>query len=201
MSTLASSVSSIAFGLFIVAIVSSATMFGLVEGSGEVAWLFATTFVAGILASRFFSAEPTTSSDELIKANERSDIDDLTGALSRRAFLNRLELQLKRIREAESTNQAPPELTLLLIDVDRFKQLNDGFGHPVGDEVLVELVKQAKTRPGWEIGRLGGDEFAVLVAGQEHRELGNDVAAYCVDLRDALHKRKGILAFSGVTIG
>ncbi|WP_054149231.1 bifunctional diguanylate cyclase/phosphodiesterase [Rhizobium sp. AAP116] len=201
MSNLASSVSSIALGLLVVVIVSSATMFGLVEGAGHFAWLLGATFAAGFFASRLFSTGSTALSVKARDAEQLIDLDDLTGALSRGAFLDRLELQLRRIRDAESRNQAPPELTLLLIDVDRFKQLNDGFGHSTGDDVLVELVKQAQTRPGWQIGRLGGDEFAVLVEGHEHRELGNDVAAYCAGLRDALHRRKAILAYSGVTIG
>jgi diguanylate cyclase (GGDEF)-like protein len=201
LSNLASSVSSIALGLLVVAILSSATMFGLVEGAGHFAWLLGSTFAAGFFASRLFL---NSSSALFVKGGESQrpiDLDDLTGALSRGAFLDRLELRLRKIRDAESRNQAPLELTLLLIDVDRFKQLNDGFGHSTGDDVLVELVKQVQTRPGWQIGRLGGDEFAVLVEGHDHRELGNNVAAYCSDLRDVLHRRKGILAFSGVTIG
>ena len=55
------------------------------------------------------------------------------------------------------------ELACLFIDIDHFKQLNDGFGHPAGDQVLEFCARAAKDAfHKATVGRLGGDEFAVL---------------------------------------
>ncbi len=93
---------------------------------------------------------------EQANANLRAmaDTDPLTGAANRRQFMRRLEAL-----------EAPA--TLLLFDVDRFKDINDNFGHQVGDAVLIALaggVQQA-LRQGDLLARLGGDEFAVILPG------------------------------------
>jgi diguanylate cyclase (GGDEF)-like protein len=80
-------------------------------------------------------------------------VDDLTGVLNRRAFLQHL-----RERIAEGGDGA-----VLLADVDDFKVVNDTHGHRVGDLLLVEVAR-VLSRFG-TAGRLGGDEFACWVAG------------------------------------
>ena len=83
--------------------------------------------------------------------------DVLTGARMRGAFLEEL-------REALGRPLAPRQATLVLVDLDHFKQLNDSFGHPFGDAVLIHLVTTLKKLfPDGTIGRLGGDEFAILL--------------------------------------
>lgn len=91
---------------------------------------------------------------------ERSTTEDhLTGALNRRGY--------ERVmgREFERARRARRHMGLILIDVDHFKQLNDTYGHPVGDEVLVEVVRCTREalRCSDFICRLGGDEFAVVL--------------------------------------
>lgn len=85
--------------------------------------------------------------------------DVLTGLLNRRAFEEAIleEMRLSRL-------QAEP-LSLLLIDVDRFKKINDDFGHLVGDEVLrqVGAALKASSRSGDFVCRYGGEEFAVVL--------------------------------------
>lgn len=82
--------------------------------------------------------------------------DTVTGARTRRYFLECMESALKR-----KTRQPT---TLVLIDIDYFKQLNDSHGHQAGDAALVHTVSCLKAHfAGCDIGRLGGDEFAVLV--------------------------------------
>ena len=88
-----------------------------------------------------------------------SRTDPLTGVLNRRAFDDRLDHELRRMSR---TSQA---FGLVLIDVDRFKQLNDGYGHGVGDLVLTELSRRLRLRLREEdlLARIGGDEFAAII--------------------------------------
>jgi diguanylate cyclase (GGDEF)-like protein len=85
--------------------------------------------------------------------------DPLTGLGNHRDFHERLR------RELASAERRGTSFTLCLVDVDDFKQINDRFGHPVGDSVLALVAAQLR-RDG-EAFRLGGDEFAVLLAGTE----------------------------------
>ena len=85
--------------------------------------------------------------------------DPLTGLANRRRFLERLdELTARRERSAESAAVA-------YFDVDGFKKINDGFGHAVGDAVLVEVARRLAmaVRDSDLVARIGGDEFATLL--------------------------------------
>lgn len=84
--------------------------------------------------------------------------DPLTGAANRRSFITALEAQTARAA------QVGP-LSIVFIDVDHFKAINDGPGHQAGDEVLKELTRRVKAtiRKADFLGRFGGEEFAVLV--------------------------------------
>ena len=86
-------------------------------------------------------------------------IDHLTGLLNRGNVLHRLQEELARSNRYEKT------MSLILVDVDRFKHINDQCGHPAGDHVLrriAELMKNA-VRSADIIGRYGGDEFMVIL--------------------------------------
>ncbi|MCO5159150.1 MAG: GGDEF domain-containing protein [Aquamicrobium sp.] len=84
--------------------------------------------------------------------------DDLTGALSRRAFIDACSRHFAQGRDGGAG-------TLLFLDLDHFKQLNDRHGHAVGDKALRHFVEVASTvlPPRASLGRLGGEEFAVLL--------------------------------------
>ena len=83
--------------------------------------------------------------------------DALTGAATRSHFLMELQDSLGR-------PLAPKQATLVLVDIDYFKQLNDSFGHPVGDSVLAHVAEEMQRLfPDGIVGRLGGDEFAILM--------------------------------------
>ena len=87
--------------------------------------------------------------------------DGLTGLRNHRDFHEALE------RETRSALQRRSPLSLILLDVDRFKQYNDAFGHPAGDEVL-KIVSEVLLRlacPSAGAFRYGGEEFAVLLPG------------------------------------
>ena len=81
--------------------------------------------------------------------------DPLTGLGNHRHFHERLQ------RELALAEQDGRSLTLCLVDIDDFKQINDRYGHPVGDRVLAQVA--TRLRQGGESFRLGGDEFAVLL--------------------------------------
>jgi diguanylate cyclase (GGDEF)-like protein len=90
-----------------------------------------------------------------------SRADPLTGCLNRRGFSERFEAELNG---AERSGQP---LSLLQIDLDKFKEINDTQGHAAGDELLIWVVRslQDTMRPTDWVGRLGGDEFAILLPG------------------------------------
>ncbi|HEU5034267.1 MAG TPA: EAL domain-containing protein [Mycobacteriales bacterium] len=85
--------------------------------------------------------------------------DELTGLPNRKLLLQRAEVALSAAA-ADHT-----QVGLFLLDLDRFKEINDTLGHPVGDELLKLVARrlQATLRPSDTVARLGGDEFAVLV--------------------------------------
>ncbi len=131
------------------------------------------TLLVGTLASPTESqviqrmARLTTEMSQLVRdlrrANRRNDelahTDPLTGLPNRRCFLERL----KQVLEHAEHHRQPA--TLLMMDLDRFKQVNDRFGHAGGDSVLQSFADQIRqgARVGDLPGRLGGEEFALLL--------------------------------------
>lgn len=97
-----------------------------------------------------------------------ADHDHLTGLFNRRRFYEELDRELSRVRRYGG------RAALLWVDLDGFKEINDRFGHHVGDEVLrhVAAVLKLEVRRSDIIGRLGGDEFGVVLveAGEEEAQ-------------------------------
>jgi len=93
------------------------------------------------------------------RLKELAHTDELTGLTNRRSFFQRAESALE---EARTTGR---EVSLLVIDADYFKQLNDTYGHATGDAALQFISEQLSTcvRKSDLVGRLGGEEFAVLL--------------------------------------
>jgi diguanylate cyclase (GGDEF)-like protein len=120
-----------------------------------------------------------------------SRADPLTGCLNRRGFEERLAAEI------DSGTRNDGSFSLVVLDLDHFKAVNDTHGHEAGDELLRWTVTRADEtlRPMDSVGRLGGDEFAILVPGAGPAE-GREVAER---LRDAIGERvrvsAGVAAF------
>jgi diguanylate cyclase (GGDEF)-like protein len=109
---------------------------------------------------RYFFARTYRLAYELQGSRERAEklarIDMLSGLHNRRAFY-----------ETGNTLQAGTPLSLLMIDIDHFKSINDRFGHAAGDAAIRDIAARIEARrpPGATAGRLGGEEFALLLPG------------------------------------
>ncbi|MCB1891650.1 MAG: PAS-domain containing protein [Rhodocyclaceae bacterium] len=116
--------------------------------------------VDGASAGYILLQEDITERKEYQATLERlATTDHLTGLLNRRAFLEATE---REIRRAHRYGQS---LSLLMLDVDHFKHINDSHGHPAGDEVLRRIAAACRgmLRDEDLTGRLGGEEFAVAL--------------------------------------
>jgi len=116
-----------------------------------------------------------------------SRTDALTGLLNRGAFLDALTRHLRRLRPDTGPS------TLMYVDLDNFKAVNDVRGHQAGDELLVKVrdILLQSTRPTDVVARLGGDEFAVWL-------VGADQAAGEMRGRQILERAKSLAAYSGL---
>ena len=104
----------------------------------------------------------------MAEAELRASTDELTATFNRRRFAE---------IATESIASETGGCALLLLDADHFKQINDAYGHAVGDAVLVGLAERLSRglRPEDCLARWGGEEFAVLLRGVEIRERAHRV--------------------------
>jgi two-component system, cell cycle response regulator len=88
-----------------------------------------------------------------------ANTDPLTAVLNRRALTERLASELERVKRYEST------VSILLIDIDHFKRVNDNYGHLVGDDVLMDVgaLLQSAVRSVDVVARYGGEEFVIAL--------------------------------------
>jgi diguanylate cyclase (GGDEF)-like protein len=107
--------------------------------------------------SNYFQARELRRQQQHIQ--KLADEDQLTGLYTRREFENRYR------EEFERTQRYGSKLSVVMMDLDHFKEINDTYGHPVGDEVLEttgDLIEE-KTRSSDVCGRYGGEEFALVL--------------------------------------
>ncbi len=133
---------------------------------GWVRWALALAVVVGlvlfslVLLFRALVRRKTLELEEKSRNLEHlANHDLLTGLPNRKLFFDRLKQSLRRVSRSGEL------LAVLYIDLDQFKQINDSFGHAVGDEVLKEVSRRLRSavREQDIIARLGGDEFAVVM--------------------------------------
>jgi diguanylate cyclase (GGDEF)-like protein len=108
------------------------------------------------------------------KAAQQASTDPLTGLANRRGVLQKLDAAFKR--------QQP--LALLYIDLDKFKPINDQYGHEAGDEVLrkVAALFRACVRDEDTVARLGGDEFIIVLYGLTEKAMVEERVKKIIDL-------------------
>lgn len=152
--------------------------------------IFAAFVALGSLLSRR-SAGLAASRDKL---QHLAHHDTLTGLLNRAGFGATLSQRL-------SASSADEPQAVLFLDLDRFKQVNDTFGHPVGDQLIVQVAERLRRVLGpVAIGRIGGDEFTVLLRDISEQQ----VVATCEELVTALadpFQIDEIVAQIGISIG
>ncbi|MVT55699.1 EAL domain-containing protein [Bradyrhizobium yuanmingense] len=107
-----------------------------------------------------------------IEAERTVRLDPLTHLPNRVAFNETLDAALKRLALSGE------EFAVLLLDLDRFKEVNDQFGHPAGDEFLVQVASRLQrcTRAAEHVARIGGDEFALVMANLTRPEDALEIA-------------------------
>ena len=103
--------------------------------------------------------------------------DPLTGLPNRRLFLDRLKQEVKHAKRSSLP------LTLLFMDLDGFKEVNDSLGHEAGDRLLCDVTKRltACVREEDTVARLGGDEFTIILTGAKQRKDIEVVAQTIID--------------------
>lgn len=124
------------------------------EWEGQAAFMLS---LRDVTARRLADDAARREAEERIRYDAQHD--PLTGLPNRSAFLEQLERALRMSRRHDAYQAA-----VLVIDIDRFKVVNDSLGHPSGDQMLVDLSARLRRclHAGDTVARLGGDEFAVL---------------------------------------
>jgi diguanylate cyclase (GGDEF)-like protein len=114
--------------------------------------------------------------------------DSVTGLGNKRHFEERLQ------RDLDRADREGIPVTLCMLDIDNFKQINDSYGHPVGDRVLAQVAE--RLRRGGESFRVGGDEFALLLPGRSQED-GRAVAKIVLKrVANDTFEHGGALSFS-----
>jgi diguanylate cyclase (GGDEF)-like protein len=135
---------------------------------------------------------------QLARAEQEGNTDGLTGLLNRRALDRRVHEEFARIRHDGD------ELAVALLDLDHFKQINDTFGHAIGDDVLrtVAGLLRDHTRTADVLARYGGEEFVVLLPGTGLTEATLAAEQLCERVRryrwDRIHDDLAVTVSIGV---
>ena len=138
---------------------------------------------------------------DLLRASVRNGLraaveDPMTGLYNRRYAKPFLD------RTARSASETGDKFALMVADLDHFKQINDRYGHPAGDAVLIEAARrlQSHLRPADLLARVGGEEFMIVLPGADELEAGQAAVALCNAINSKPFKVPGIAEPIAVTI-
>lgn len=157
--------------LAIVVVVGAATTFGEFTGPGA---LFGAVNIVGVALFTWMCMEAGIFMRHRIRMESHSD--ELTGTLNRRGFEAKLLMEMRRAQRHDRP------LSVAVLDLDKFKDVNDSSGHAAGDYVLKAVTAQwmSMSRSTDMVGRLGGDEFAMLMPETD----AHDASALMMRLRE-----------------
>ncbi|WP_128892822.1 bifunctional diguanylate cyclase/phosphodiesterase [Erythrobacter sp. HKB08] len=130
-------------------------------------------------------------------AKRLAQFDGLTGLANRNRMEKRLTATLTAYKAAKRS------CALLMLDLDRFKQVNDTLGHPAGDELLKQVATRLEKIIGddGEIGRLGGDEFQVILPDIDDRGKLGDISHRLIQMISQPYSINGSRAIIGTSVG
>jgi diguanylate cyclase (GGDEF)-like protein len=159
----------------------------------KIANIAAGCVVLGLLLLRWLPTairERTEAETETEVLHELASIDSMTGLQNRRDFLAKTEAEWQRAKRYAR------EMSLVILDIDQFKAINDRFGHATGDLVITTIARicQETKRVSDIAGRLGGEEFAILLP-----ETGIDAAnLYANRLREVISRKTPKMLEGGI---
>ncbi len=132
-----------------------------------------------------------------VQVARQSQVDELTGLANRRKLGERLTTILAAFRQSRRA------CALIMLDLDRFKQVNDTMGHQAGDDLLQQVAKRLLSIMGEraEVGRLGGDEFQILLPDVDDRGTLSELANRIVQSLSQPYLIQGKRAIIGTSVG
>ncbi len=140
----------------------------------------------------------TASRQSQLDASRLAQFDSLTGLANRHRMGKRLESTLVAYRTAKRA------CAIMMLDLDRFKQVNDTLGHPAGDELLKQVAQRLNrivADKSYEIGRLGGDEFQILLPDLDDRGRLGEVAKSIITMLSQPYQIDGSRCVIGASVG
>jgi diguanylate cyclase (GGDEF)-like protein len=146
---------------------------------------------------RGFGSDHTEKRRTIERTSRLAHYDSLTGLANRQQISQALETVLNA--QAEDNRRC----AIMLIDLDRFKQVNDTLGHPAGDSLLKQVADRLRVLVGGDgrVGRLGGDEFQVILPAEQCRDGLAELAASMVASLSEPYALEGHRAVIGASIG
>lgn len=124
--------------------------------------------------------------------------DDLTGIANRRAFFEKAPDLITKSQEDQN------KVSVILVDIDHFKNINDTYGHKAGDAMLIlvaDILMQSIRETGGMVGRIGGEEFALLVIHKESTHVMDLADQIRLNIRSASINTRNTLISATASIG
>ena len=131
-------------------------------------------------------------------ASRLAQYDSLTGLANRHRMGKRLSATLTAYQKSKRS------CAVMMMDLDRFKAVNDTLGHPAGDELLKQVagrLQRIVTEPGCEIGRLGGDEFQIMIPDLDDRGRLGEIARTIITMISQPYQIEGSRCVIGASVG
>jgi diguanylate cyclase (GGDEF)-like protein/PAS domain S-box-containing protein len=174
------------------------------DTSGDIARSFEVIYIpqfdedgATVLGFHVMRQDTTAQKREKLRLLKLSQVDALTGLGNRAGFLQKLNDTMAYCRESGA------QMALMYMDIDRFKPVNDTYGHSVGDSLLKAFSARLThaVRASDTIGRLGGDEFTIIVERIARTEDAANLAAKIVSVMQAPFELETVTVSVSTSIG